>query len=55
MHGNMNQEKRQARKQPIKKREQPWKIARAAARRSKRYRQHMFSSCDDGKSGLKSA
>ena len=56
MHGNMNQEKRPARKQPIKKREQPWKIARDAQRRSKRYRQHVaFSARDDGKSGLVSA
>jgi len=56
MHGNMNQEKRPARKQPIKRRSKPWKIARAAARRSKHYRQHVaFSARDDGKSGLRSA
>jgi hypothetical protein len=35
MHGNVNQTKRMARKQPAKRRDKPWKIARTAQRRAK--------------------
>jgi len=55
MHGNMNQVKRQARKQPAKRRHQPWKIARAAQRRDKQYRQNATFAEGGGRSRLKSA
>jgi len=55
MHGNMNQVKRLARKQPIKQRRQPWKIARAAQRRDKQYRQNATFASGAGRSRLRSA
>lgn len=55
MHGNVNQMKRPARKQPIKRRDKPWKIARAAQRRDKQYRQNATFATGGGRSRLKSA
>ena len=55
MHGNANQVKRPARKQPAKRRYQPWKIARAAQRRDKQYRQNAVFATGGGRSRLKSA
>jgi hypothetical protein len=55
MHGNMNQVKTPARKQPIKSRRQPWKITRAAQRRDKQYRQNATFATGGGRSRLKSA
>ena len=52
MYGNMNQVKRPARKQPIKNRSQPWKIARSAQRRDKQYRQNATFATGSGKSRL---
>lgn len=40
MHGNMNQVKTPARKQPIKRRHKPWKIVRKAQRKDKLYLQN---------------
>ena len=61
MHGNVNQVERPARKQPPrisktrKRRYQPWKIARAAQRRDKQYRQNATFATGGGRSRLKSA
>ena len=55
MIGNVNQTKRPARKQPIKRRDKPWKIARAAQRRDKQYRQNATFTTGGRQSRLKSA
>jgi len=55
MHGNMNQMKRPARKQPIRRRSKPWKIVRSAQRRDKQYRQNATFATSSGSSRLNTA